>query len=422
MVAQVVAAPIVKALFTYAVRGLFGAGGNQVDPNSNFGRFFADVITRGNAVQNPPLPPPGVGSPVDSLPPPPLITGGVNPKTTGYTPRPITKFPGATPPISSAQTGGGFPLPNSLPGYSIPDLLPAIPGFGSVLSRILGAGIAGWLLYPRAAGQGSDLRDLYGVPNPKPRAGTRGRRRRRVRARPIARPTNGNPFPAVPKGRGGPKTISRPGVAVLTPPKNRVAVLTPPKNPRPLPPPLSIPQANAMPRPAVLSGPLVIPRSLPSPGQMRIPTVSSTRALPAVSSIPSWVAPLVRVALPGLLAQLGARPSALTYGLPAISPAVPGIAPGIGPITSPLAFPSPLTALQPSALTSASPWAVPRTATQEQDCSCRPARKKRKGKPCKNPVKSSRRFVRDGKRFVTTTKEIKCQASSRKKPRLRLAP
>jgi hypothetical protein len=80
------------------------------------------------------------------------------------------------------------------------------------------------------------------------------------------------------------------------------------------------------------------------------------------------------------------------------------------PGVQPLPFPNPLTALQPAALPYASVAPMARAAVQEQDCSCRPARKKRKKKACKNPVTSRRSFKRGSKRFVTTTKELKCQA------------
>jgi hypothetical protein len=278
-----------------------------------------------------------------------------------------------------------IPLPN-IPG--LPQSIPLPPIVGPIITQALPAVIAAGLFWPTTAGQGSDLRDLYAVP--KPRTGTgRRSRRRRARARPATRPVAGNPFPAVPKGRGGPVTISRGNARALPAP---VATARNPYQPGPKIPPVTVSPPNIR-----VSAPATIPSNVWQTAQR------------AVASIPT---PIKQAAVGGLLALLTSNLSRSRVGAQLGRVTLPG--------TSALPTPalSPLTAVQNAGLSYARALSPAQSLAQEQDCSCRPVRKKRKKDACKNPVTSRRSFKRDGKKFVTTTKELKCQASSRKKPSL----
>lgn len=310
------------------------------------------------------------------------------------TPPPVASTPPPSSGPSAADQASGFPTSIPLPNIpGLPSSLPLPPVLaGAIGSQILPAIITAGLFWPTAAGQGSDI---LSVPRPRmPGGRTRGRRGRR--AQPRAQP-RGNPFPAAGvKGRGGPVTISRPRAQAM-------------------PQPVAVP-AKMPPKPKVLAGGAGIkvrvgPIKVSAPGQ--IPRTVTQRAQAVLTN------PYIR----GLL---GAAASGLFAGL--LSPSqtaqrgrvtMPNTGPGTLP--APLPVVSPLTALQPQALPYARAQPLAQAAVQEQDCSCRPARKRSKKKPCKNPVTTRRSFERDGKRFVTTTKEIKCQASSRKKRPLRPA-
>jgi hypothetical protein len=175
----------------------------------------------------------------------------------------------------------------------------------------------------------------------------------------------------------------------------------------------------------VRSPPVVVAGVNMPPAPRSLPPAVKVDVGPIVAAPPRPIQQTVLQRAQGVLSNplvrnaLGAAAAAAFSAITA-----PGAAPRVGRVTlpgqSPVISPGslPLTALNPGALQYRA--LNPALAqAQEQDCSCRPARKKRKGKPCKNPVKSRRSFERDGKRFITTTKEVKCQASSRKKRRLR---
>lgn len=288
------------------------------------------------------------------------------------------------------------PPPTPDTGVSIPALpLPAIPPIiGALPWPVIGGPIgAGVLMWPTAAGTGSDLRDLYGVPKPKSAGGRRRGRRRRTRAKPRAIPGRGNPFPAAAPGRGGPVTIRTRPAAPAAPPAARV--VSPSWKPSKANlPPVKIPKQQISVR---------APAGIP---QTRVQKAVSKATAIAKSPLFQFANTILGSPLFSLFQPRANAPQIGRITLP-----------GVGPSPSPLT--NPLTALNPAAL----PYArLAPAAAAEQDCSCRPVRKKRKGKPCKNPVTSRRSFKRNGSKFVTTTKEIKCQASSRKKPALRPVP
>jgi hypothetical protein len=291
------------------------------------------------------------------------------------------------PPGYDSVTIPALPLPPSIPPF-IAGAARALPW--PVLGGPIGAGV---LMWPTAAGTGSDLRDLYGMPKPKTPGGRRRGRRRRTRARPRAAPGRGNPFPAAAPGRGGPVTIRTRPAAPAAPPAVRVAqkVWKPSKANLP---PVKIPkQRIELPRPAG------IPQS---PAQK----VLSKAGAIAKSPWFNVASTIINSPFFSLFQPKARAPSLGQIVLPGT-----GSQPGLNL--------NPLTALNAPGLQYSRALAANPAAVSEQDCSCRPVRKKRKGKPCKNPVTSRRSFKRNGSKFVTTTKEIKCQASSRKKPSLR---
>jgi len=293
------------------------------------------------------------------------------------------------PPGHDTVTIPALPLPNIPPG--VIGALPSWPVLGGPI-------IAGTLMWPTAVGRGSDLRDLYGIPQPKSPGGrSRGRRGRRrgARARPRALPGRGNPFPPAAPGRGGSVTIrTRPGA----PPVPAAArVVSPAWKPS---------KANLP--------PVKIPKQvIKAPAPARVPMTRTQAAVAKARAVlTSPVFQMANTILGSPLFNLF-QPRARAPSLGNIQLPGTGLSPGINP--------NPLTALNPAALPYAAFARAPAAVT-EQDCSCRPARKKRKGKPCKNPVTSRRSFKRDGSQFITVTRRVKCQASSRKKPRLRPVP
>jgi hypothetical protein len=291
------------------------------------------------------------------------------------------------------------PIPPGHDTITIPSvpLPPVIAGTVRALPwPVLGGPIgAGVLMWPTAAGTGSDLRDLYGMPKPKTPGGRRRGRRRRGRAKPRAAPGRGNPFPGTAKprpGGGGVVTIrTRASAPPFVPTKT--GFYKPSKG---VLPPVKIgKQTISLPRPAG------IPQS---PAQK----VLSKAGAIAKSPWFNVASTIINSPFFSLFQPKARAPSLGQIVLPGT-----GNQPGLNL--------NPLTALNAPGLQYSRALAANPAAVQEQDCSCRPARKKRKGKPCKNPVTSRRSFKRNGSKFVTTTKEIKCQASSRKKPRLRPA-
>ena len=284
-----------------------------------------------------------------------------------------------------ADQAGGYPISIPLPNIpGLPTSIPLPPIAGPIITQALPAIITAGLFWPTAAGPGSDLRDLYAVPKGRTKGPrTRRGRRSRARARPVAVPGRGNPFPAAGvKGRGGPVTISQPAQRARPQP-----VAVPARNP--YQPGKNIPGVKINTGPIKAAPPAKIPQS-------RAQQVA-TRAQAIFNN------PLVRDVLG---AVLGAGLGSLFVKSPAAQLGRINL-PNTG--ASPFPLTQPLTAANLAPLSYAAPWAVPRTATQEQDCSCRPARKKRK-KSCKNPVTSRRSFKRGNRKFVTTTKELKCQA------------
>jgi len=325
-------------------------------------------------VRNPPAVVPPLAPPVPSAPPatfqPPLNVAPVAPSI----------------PDQAAGFPVSIPLPN-IPGLPSSIPIPAIPP--AAWPVILGPVIAGGLFYPTPAGRGSDLRDLYGMPAPKKgRTRTPGRRARGRGRTKIPNPwgpprTRTGVKPQPTSGRGGPVTIGRPNVRTAAPP-----VAIPAKFPKPavLRPPGAGVKIN--------TGP--IKASPPA----RIPQTAAQRAA-AIARTP-FVRDLLGTLFSTGLGSLFVNSPASRLGRINL----PNTAPGANPLPMPL----PGLATNPLAWS----YAVPRTAAlaqaTEQDCTCRPVRKKSKKKACKNPVTSRRSFMRGARKFVTTTKELKCQA------------
>lgn len=315
MVAQAVAIPVVKWIFTTAIDGLFGG---RRDPTGVFTTFFDQLRAR---QQQPPVSAPPIAPPPAPIPAP---SGPSIPDRMGVDPK-------------SGYTIGGIRLPQTIPGS-----LPAsIPGWGSVITRVLGPTIAGGLLWPLEAGRGSDLRDKYGMPAPAAPGRRRGARPRgrRARARPRAVGVPGVTVPvATPKGRGRPVTISQPVVrpgAIAIPNINRRYPVQPVPGPVKLPAPAPIPRtagqtAGALARLAapyaqsILQG-AALAFLMPSPA---IPRARSTVASPATPMPGIGVPPsLGSITLPGQSAfptaqlNLAAQPLTAFQYAPAQSPA-----------------------------------------------------------------------------------------------------
>lgn len=277
-------------------------------------------------------------------------------------------------------------LPNVPPFISnLPNIL---PGVGSVASRILAPIIVAGLFWPSST---SATDTIYGQARARPRATpggrTRGRRGRRALPRP--RPV------AIPKPRTGtPKILSnrrvRAPAQVIEDIQLGGGVL----------PPLAVPSSSSSSAPSSSSSSVPAPTYGTTAGPAAIPGTSpwpSSAPAPATPAATSPWAKYGQLVAPFLSSALG------SLFAPSLA-AVPSLAP------------SP--ALQPDPLTSVNTAALPFAATQAQtrDCSCAKT-KKRKKKGCVNPVTSRTHRTRGGRKFVTVTRRIECQASSRKKPR-----
>lgn len=197
----------------------------------------------------------------------------------------------------------------------------------------------------------------------------------------------------------------------------------PPKAPREHPHPAATPpQRPQAPRPApptYQGRPGEPRRTVAAPRQAQAPTVSlepirvtvprMPTPAPAPAPAPSSSSPTARAtssrtaqlqkalgiaaSVYGLMPRKGRRRQAAPLGVPGITPEV-------------------LTQFQTQAL----PYrqAIPPT-TKTKTCTCEKPRK-RSGKPrCTNPVVRRRKQTRDGRTLVTTTREMKCPQSSRKK-------
>jgi len=297
----------------------------------------------------------------------------------------IRSPPPPPPPIAGPsapdQAGLGFPASIPLPNIpGLPSSIPFPPIFAPVIGQVLPAIITAGLFWPTAAGRGSDLRDLYGIPKPAPKGRGRGRgRRARTRARPRAVPGRGNPFPAAGvKGRGGPVTISRPA--------------------RARPQPVAVPARNPYVPGKKIPGIKIDVGPIKAPAPARIPATVGQRAAAILRN--PYIAGILNSGLSAGIASLFVKSPSARIGRVEL--------PNVGP--SPLPALNPLTAANPAALPYSAAFPRTNAATQEQDCSCRPVRKRSKKKPCKNPVTSRRSFKRGSRKFVTTTKELKCQA------------
>lgn len=278
-------------------------------------------------------------------------------------------LPPRTPPLIPTPGPDTVPVLPPPPGVTLPNRIPgsvALPGWGSVLSRVLGAGV-GMLFFPREAGRGSDLRDLYGMPAPtRPRRRRAGRRRRAVPPPGTVPRPAAIPPPAVPRPGTRPVTVSRtrPGTAAQA----RAAVYQ--NAGRVLPPPVI----------ASASVPVAIPSVITLPSPIPVPRTG----LPV--SVPPWLPKVAQFAAPFLLGAVFPAGQVSPRSRPALSPLL-----------------QPLTSTQSAAV----PYAQPLARTET--CKCPQTRSRRK-KSCSNPIVRKRKTTRGNKRFITTTREIKCQA------------
>lgn len=312
--------------------------------------------------------------------------------------KPSLRTPDLNPPPPS--TGGGG-LPIAIPGgATVADVLGKVPGFGSIATRLLGMSVAGLLLWPTAAGKGSDLRDFWAHNRPKtatPGGRTRGRRGARAKPRRGRRPRAVSP-PKVPvtwPGRGGPVTIRRGGRAVPAPPATAT---------------VKLPQPSGVLGPGwardTAGEPFTTPGSYGVPAK---PTATSSRATSsstatssrtATSSPPSMrtppiAAPTVATPAVGLPTMPGNWTDWLSLFQPGTQPK-PKVRPSPAPALAPLT--------QPNA--AAVPYASPLTQTRE--CSCAKPKRKRRNE-CRNPVTKRKRETRGGHKFVTITKRLDCE-------------
>lgn len=290
------------------------------------------------------------------------------------------------PPVQPGISIPAAPLPPAITGVlTAADKIAKFPGAGAVIRGAIAPAIAAVLLYPTAAGLGSDLRDLYGVPKPKARPGARPRRGRRTRVRarprPVGIPGVHSPSGAVPKK--GPRAITRPvvrpGSQVIQNIERRYPI-KPPAGAIKLPPP---------------------PKVQPTIGQ-RIGTAARVVA-PYVANIAGSYA----------LSLLNPPRAGSRVGLPAISPpaiAPPTIAPPqLGTITLPGqgVNPFPQTSLAVQPLTAFN-TAVAQSPAQELDDQCRArARQKRKKRKPKDRTVCYRGTFTEGKKRTSKRRKEK---------------
>jgi hypothetical protein len=126
--------------------------------------------------------------------------------------------------------------------------------------------------------------------------------------------------------------------------------------------------------------------------------------------------------------QPGQRPAPRERPYPGTPPIVPGPAPTAPPTATPSGFPDWLLPLlfslpgapspgrvqlpdvreapEPTPLTAFQPQRVP---YETETCQCDKPKKRGKRK-CRNPVVSRRKSTRGGRRYITTTRRIECQA------------
>lgn len=259
---------------------------------------------------------------------------------------------------------------------------------------------------------------------PKPRR--RNPPRRVPRPPPVKIPVPPGPKPKPPTVPGGPSIPDRmpgppPGPATRTPWWSRVLragrlpwwVLIfwpseigreepvwkgpPGRRPRRVPRPTPRPEPVPAPAPRPLPVPAPAPRPVPAPA-------------PAPAPAPS---PAPRPRIPPAPAPMPApapRPGSPFALLPFLFPFAPsGPTRGLRPRPGP--NPNPLTPVQP----------IEAQSPEQDRCRCQ-QRKRKSEKGCRNKLVSSRVKIRNGKKFRTTTRQITCPVSSRKKRRLRLVP
>lgn len=277
-------------------------------------------------------------------------------------------------------------------GYYSPPVQFPIPIIGpfiiaDALGVLAGFPVAAGLLWPRAAGRGSDLRDLYpAVPAPSARPAGPGRRGRR---RPITPPPGTVPRPsALPRPAARPRSS---GPVTISAPRT---------------------QAPAVVRTGEIQAPR--PASLPAAVEIQVGDIISSA--PGTGEIASpAAAPAIPAAAPSILSRVGQWAANIAPFLPLALPFTGALSsPSFAPRTQAATYP--LTGAQPSALTSPSVAALP----QSDRCStARTRQRKRRKKPCINPTVSSRIETRGSKRYQITKRWLKCPASSRRKRALR---
>jgi hypothetical protein len=148
-----------------------------------------------------------------------------------------------------------------------------------------------------------------------------------------------------------------------------------------------------MPRPQTLPRtvkiPKIDPRTIARPGQ--IPVGRAAGIYARWQGLPEWAR---RGAIAGATALL------LEQGTKAKSP-----------YTRSPAAPAPYTPPTTVGLTSLQSNPLPFARTATDKCKCPKPKKKQSGKPaCRNPIVNRSRRTRDGRRFSTVTRELKCPA------------
>jgi hypothetical protein len=171
----------------------------------------------------------------------------------------------------------------------------------------------------------------------------------------------------------------------------RIRRLEPPKPPRiPVQPRPEAPTGRAP--DTRWPGPVNLPEIVPNIPPLSLPAplpVPAPRPAARPLSFPSWMPGVLPFVLP-MIGGSSPRPIVSTYRPPAVD-SFPGF--------------SPLTASSPRVV--ASPLTNPFGGSSNDNCKCTTNRKPRK-KSCSNPIVSKRKRSKDGRNFITTTREIKC--------------
>lgn len=146
---------------------------------------------------------------------------------------------------------------------------------------------------------------------------------------------------------------------------------------------------KSAPKSAVVKMPKIDPASFPAPAKIPVGRVAGIYA--RWNALPEW-------------ARKAAVAGVSTYALGSFARS------SSSPYTRSPTAPAPYTPPTTVGLTSLQASPLPLARTQPDKCKC-PKPKKKSGKPaCRNPIVSRSRRTRDGRRFSTVTRELKCPA------------